>query len=52
MTKEYLSIRYPGMNFINVWVNDKKTKPEHPDFVGNGVAVWKRSFEEKKEEGE
>jgi hypothetical protein len=38
--KKRLSIKIVGHDWITAFVNDKKTATNHPDYKGDGVAVW------------
>lgn len=38
--EKYLSISVLGSIQIAAFKNHNKSKPEDPDFKGNGVAVW------------
>ena len=47
--EKYLSIKLAGHDFVTAFPN-QKTKPEQPDFKGDGVAVWvkeKRGVQEE-----
>lgn len=48
--EKYLSVKLVGHDFIAVFPNLEKTKPEQPDFKGDGIAVWVRKKQEPKEE--
>ena len=37
--EKYLSIKLAGHEFVTAFPN-QKTKPEQPDFKGDGIAVW------------
>ena len=45
--KKYLSIKIVAHNYIPAFKNEKKTEEKHPDFVGDGVAVWVREYQEQ-----
>ena len=49
MKKERLSVKLVGHDYVVAFPNDKKTKANEPDFVGDGIAIWKHEYEEKKE---
>ena len=38
--KESLSIKLAGHDYVTVWPNEQKTEAKHPDYKGNGAAVW------------
>jgi hypothetical protein len=44
---EYLNIKIVGHGTIKAFPNKKKTEDKHPDFVSNGVAVWKATSRSK-----
>lgn len=50
--EKYLSIQILGKNGINtaVFPNKNKDSDNHPDYVGNGIAVWVKKKTEGKEE--
>lgn len=49
---KYLDIKITGHEFIRAFENREKKDAKHPDFKGDGVAVWvrvskpKQKFEE------
>ena len=45
--KKRLDIRIVGHDWIYCEQNTKKEKPNQPDYVGNGVAVWVREVKPK-----
>lgn len=45
--KKYLRIKLVGHDFVSAFKNEKKTEEKHPDYVGDGVAVWIREYEEQ-----
>ena len=45
--KKYLRIKIVGHDYMSAFMNEKKTDEKHPDYVGDGVAVWIREFLEK-----
>lgn len=42
-----LSIQLVGHEFVRAFPNKEKTLDKHPDYKGDGVAVWIREFKEK-----
>ena len=42
-----LSIQLAGHEFVKAFPNKEKTMDKHPDWKGDGVAVWEHEFEEK-----
>ena len=38
--EKYLNIMIAGHNSVSAFKNKEKSKPNDPDFKGNGVAVW------------
>jgi len=46
---KYLDIKLTGHDFIRAFENEKKEKPQQPDYKGDGVAVWVRKSKEKPE---
>lgn len=46
--EKYLSVKLVGHEFVTAFPN-QKTKPEQPDFKGDGVAVWVKEKRASKE---
>ena len=48
MSEKYLSIKLNGHDYVVAFKNkNKKDGKQHPDFKGDGVAVWVREYEPK-----
>lgn len=48
--EKYLDIKIVGHDYIRAFPNENKKEPKHPDFKGDGVAVWVREKKEDKPE--
>jgi len=46
--EKYLSVKLVGHEFVAAFPN-QKTKPEQPDFKGDGIAVWVKEKRATKE---
>lgn len=50
--ERYLNVCILGQVYVAVFPNKAKTKPEEPDYIGNGVSIWIKEKQPPKEQEE
>ena len=50
--EKYLKIKLAGHEYLAAFKNQKKEKPDQPDYTGDGIAVWIKEKQEPKTEEE
>lgn len=47
--EKYLDVKLAGHEFVRAFPNKEKKDLKHPDYKGDGIAVWVREVKPKQE---